>query len=391
LVVAVVACSVAVRDVLSPRFRFDRQYVDVEYGGNGRPGWIRAGDMDNDGDVDLVAGGGYALYVYENSGDERRWLRHGSLDGTGLIGANGAVLYDADGDGDLDVISAQYKMSLGWWENPGGALTDGQWAFHVLAEGSDFFAHDVVLSDLDGDGRREEFIYGLHRKPRVRLEWFRPEGDATQPWARSVIEPGRGEGDIHYAGIDVGDLDADGDADVAFSNGWYESSGDPSDPWEWHEVTGIRGISNTLVRDVDSDGQLDLILSAGHFGKGIYWFEAPDGLIGPWRMHEIDREIVNPECLQAADLDRDGDLDLVTCDLDFDRWDQEVHRIYVLERQEGEIRWKRHVVSPGSYPSHILQIFDVNRDGWPDVISEATGYKVISYYERVQPEAVPGQ
>ena len=49
----------------SPRFRFERQAVDLDYGGNGRPGWVRGGDVDGDGDAEIVAGGGEALYVYE--------------------------------------------------------------------------------------------------------------------------------------------------------------------------------------------------------------------------------------------------------------------------------------------------------------------------------------
>ena len=43
--------------------------IDQEYGGNGRPGWVLAGDMNNDGHLEIVAGGGYALYIYETKFD----------------------------------------------------------------------------------------------------------------------------------------------------------------------------------------------------------------------------------------------------------------------------------------------------------------------------------
>jgi hypothetical protein len=41
----------------------ERFSVDLDYGGNTEPGWVRAGDMDLDCDPDLVAGGGYALFA----------------------------------------------------------------------------------------------------------------------------------------------------------------------------------------------------------------------------------------------------------------------------------------------------------------------------------------
>lgn len=47
------------------KFIFKRFYIDQEYGGNGKPGFVRPGDMDNDGKMDIISEGcGYKIISY---------------------------------------------------------------------------------------------------------------------------------------------------------------------------------------------------------------------------------------------------------------------------------------------------------------------------------------
>lgn len=377
-------------------FRFSRFYADREYGGDGKPGFVRAGDMDGDGDLDLVAGGGRALFVYAAGGRVAEWKRFGNLDGTGAIGANGAVLHDVDRDGDLDVVAAKYRSDLGWWENPGPPLREATWAFHGLAA-SELYLHDLIRADLDGDGKAEEFIAALlggrDGANRITVVWFKPPAvtaSPKRPWPSQIVDAGRPEGEWRgHAGLDVGDIDRDEHVDIAFSNGWYEAPNGPTGKWSWHPVAPIRGVSNTKLRDLDGDGDLDLIVAAGHHGKGIFWFACPrEPATGQWEEHTVDASIVHPEGLDVVDLDGDGDLELVACDLDFDRWDREVHHVYVYENR-GTTRspvWEEQDVSGDSFACHQLQVVDLDGDGRLDIIGEGCGYGVISYYQNGSPE-----
>jgi hypothetical protein len=371
-------------------FSFQRTYVDLAYGGDGKPGWVRAGDMDGDGQLEIVAGGGRALFVYERGAGDA-WQRFGSLDGTGEMGANGGVLFDVDGDSDLDVVSALYRSDLGWWENPGGPLSNELWSFHELGDES-WFLHDIVRVDLDGDGAQREFVANLFThgpNGDVRVDVYVPGPDPREPWERTVIERGRDDGENDHAGLDAGDVDRDGRTDLAYSNGWYEAPQRPGGAWLWHPVTGTYGISNALLRDMDGDGDLDLVMSAGHHGSGVYWFANPaaDPETRPWVQHVVDGDLVHPECLAVLDLDADDDLDIVTCDLDFDRWDQEVDSIYLFENAGNSEAWTRRALFPGSYASHLLQTVDLDGDARTDILSEATGFSVVSYYRNTS--AVP--
>ena len=376
---------------------FSRLYVDLDYGGNGRPGWVRAGDMDGDGDPDIVAGGGYALYVYENDGAAGGWQRHGSLDASASIGANGAVLFDVDDDDDLDVVCARYQDDLGWWENPGGELDGTPWTFHVLSYESRYL-HDMILVDLDQDGAAEELVANLNQgywSADITIKWFRRGADPTGLWQAHVIEDDRAEGTPHgHAGMDVGDVDGDGHVDLAYANGWYEAPDDPTGSWIWHEISTLYGISNALLRDMDGDLDLDQVVSAGHHGYGVYWLEAPeDPLLEPWAEHTVDAAIHHPECLAVLDLDFDADLDIVTCDLFFGEdpgepgWDEEVHNVYVFENLGGPDSWALDSIAPNSFPSHLLQMVDLDQNGKPDILSEATGTSVVTYYENTTPSA----
>ncbi len=374
---------------------FERFYPELNYGGNGKPGWVRAGDMDNDGDIDLVAGGGKALFIYENDGSARGWRRHGSLDGTGEIGSNGGVLYDVDGDSDLDLVAARYKTDPGWWENPGGRLRTAGWTFHALDdEIKDYFTHDVILADLDGDGKVEEFVFCLTKAgywdAPVKIFWYRPAADPCELWLRHAIAEDKPCPDNNHAGLDVADLDRDGNPDLAFSNGWFEAPDDPgSGPWKWHEIVDIYGVSNSLARDLDGDGDPDLVISAGHHGKGVFWLANPgDPTSSEWTTYAIDSTVNHPEGLQALDLDGDGSIEIIAAELFFGEapgepgWDQEVHNVYLYLNLGGNPpAWTKINIAPDSYPSHQLQVADVNQDGKPDILGNGCGYKVIGYYE----------
>jgi hypothetical protein len=201
-----------------------------------------------------------------------------------------------------------------------------------------------------------------------------------------IIEPGRNEGGLHcHAGLDVGDIDRDGRQDVAFSNGWYRAPISQKEKWMWHPLADVYGVSNCLLRDMDLDNDLDLVVSAGHHGKGVYWYKNPADPLNDdkWEKLVVDDSIDNPEGLAVLDLNGNGNLDIIACELDFDRWDQEVHNVYVFENGGGgnATSWRKHNIAPSSFPSHQIQIADVNQDGRPDIVSEGAGYSVVTYFE----------
>jgi hypothetical protein len=221
-------------------------------------------------------------------------------------GARSVAAADLDADGDMDILGAgRYAGDILWWENAAGTGT--RWLCHVVED--DFSgAMAVHTADLDADGDPD--VIGASWDSYT-VAWWTNDGSGAG-WTRHVLD-----NDLKGAtAVCAADLDCDGDLDVLGSGHlldqvvWFENLDGRAADWTGHTVSHYcDGVGSVQAADLDSDGDPD-ILTSSCTDSGIVWWEN-DGGGSEWTGHPLDETLGGAGCAFAADLDADGDMDVV--------------------------------------------------------------------------------
>ncbi|TWT97565.1 FG-GAP repeat protein [Botrimarina colliarenosi] len=281
---------------------------------------VKTIDFDRDGRTDLIAAGsGSDPNVY--------WLRNegGGEFSTHLLavvdyGMRDLAIDDVDGDGDWDVVVASQPSTIGsrlvLLQNDGA----NNFNLSVIAsnvEGS----RSVMLVDLDGDGTKD-LVAGGYRGNQLstsiqagEIAWYKNDGSGN--FSSSVIDRQLGP----VVNVGVADLDGDGDLDLytsAMNVGtllMYRNNGDSTFTKELIVETQQFGSQlyvggRVRAADFDGDGDLDLAMASSTFRPlRVVWYENDGAGAFVERVVDAGQHYYND--ILPADLDGDGDLDLV--------------------------------------------------------------------------------
>jgi len=332
------------------------------------PDWLRyfgldMGDVDGDGYLDVLSG----RFIYHNPGGDMSgaWQRT-----TLPQNVDGILLLDVDGDEYADLI-AQALPDLYWFEATDGDGTN--WTGHKIGSvpatshtNSQGFERGQVVA-----GGRQEFVIAGDGN----IYCFEiPLDPAATEWKRTLVAANTSD-----EGIGLGDLDGDGDLDIAAGRRpeggdeplilvVFTNPGDGSGNWPAREIgQSNHPIDRVEIADLNGDGRADVVISEERWpglepDGNLFWYEQPE--TGAWiRHHVVTQYSMNN--LDVADVDDDGDIDLVTGEHKGPRLELQ------LWQNDGTGQFTKHTLDTGKENHLGTQLADLDGDGDLDIVGAA--------------------
>jgi hypothetical protein len=350
---------------------------------------------------------------------------------TGLDGGYQVVAADLNHDGKPDLIALTTRSNeLVWFENP-------TWEPHVLASG---FSHMIncVAVGADSDGIPEIVLASgfdnLAQNSVGLVSVLRHDGDPRRPWKATEIDRLPTSHRLRLAYIDSSSQPLVINAALTGAHAEPPDFRGPTPlvyyrPGVWKRETvqpenaGL--VHGIYVLDWDSDGR-DEILTAGF--EGIHLFEfgtngewtrtaiapgAPEpwpksgssdvavGRLGTerflaaiepwhgnqvaiyrlrggaWRRQVIDASLVDGHTLQTADLDADGNDEVIAGYRGGD------HSVYLYHYAASDATWSRQALDQGGMGAAACTIADLNGDGRPDIACIGSATANLKWYENL--------
>ena len=328
-------------------------------------------------DQGKAGGGGFKRKVIAEINYRSCGIASADIDNDGYIDIIGR--YDTDGDDNNET------GNIFWLKNPYGSKKYDGKPWQKFDIGFSTYAKDIVATDFNSDGKTDIVARGVDSFVRVYLQI------SPVKWNVIKIEA------PHHDGTDVADIDQDGDPDIVINGLWYETPSDLiSGVWKKHDYapgwyqqkTGKKGAwfdNNTkvTVSNIDDDDYPDIIVSnAENSGYAICWYKNPGKDFDKnWEEHVIGY-MDFAHTLKIADMDNDGDKDIVTGSLILynDPDPEGYHPVIVFVNKGNNLEWEKQVISEKACYGGTTG--DIDNDGDIDIITPRNWNKAPLYLWR---------
>ena len=345
---------------------------------------VTSADINGDNLPDLVAVSDQLPEIvwYENP----HWEKHVLLNQTtGNIDLNP---YDIDGDSDIDLaIACQFSLRetingghVYWLENPG--VEDKPWVKHLID--SIPTTHRIRWVDIDANGTSELVnlpMLGIGSTdteseiPVPMVYYAIPENPKVDDWNKVLIDSS-----LHLShGIYIFNWDHDGAGEVLtgssdglalfdFTNrGWNKQT-----ITSGHEGDGrvARGAGEVAAGDLGNKRFLASI-EPWHGDKVVFYTQNEST---GWERTVIDTTFVDGHALACFDLNDDGFDEILAGHRG------KSYNLYIYQYHPAQKEWKRTALDQGGISAAGIHVFDANQDGIPDIAASGSATNNVVLY-----------
>ncbi len=200
--------------------------------------------------------------------------------------ANSLHILDINGDGRNDLL-LNHKRHLAWYENPGPQRMDRDWPIHIISTTT--YAHLAMCNTAD--------------QPEV----------LRMVVGANIATAAPGDTVAYLVAKEV-------DENKLWTGNWIQQSITTADPIPRHPSREDYSIKSIACGNIDNNPLPDIVMSISGYGHGVFALLNLVDSLAPQSLRlqtiagtqQNSRRGIKHDDLRLADLDRDGDLDIIT-------------------------------------------------------------------------------
>jgi hypothetical protein len=326
------------------------------------------GDFDGDGTNDFILSFNDvapALVLYRGG---TNWTRL-PIELDFLPIAAGGAAWDIDHDGDLDVVfGSDTGTEIWWWENPSPVFDPNKsWTRHLIKNSGSILNRGQVFADLLGNGRpglvfwnqgsNTVFFAAIPNDVRARPFW-----DFTSIFSPPTLRlPGK------IDSLFTADIDIDGNADLLAGNYWLRRTNGLQ-----FEATRVGSLEGRGAVGRFRESTIPQIVIAPQSAPGrVFWYECKSHpeRAGSWAGRQLLGQEVQPiGTLVIGDIDKDGNDDILLAELaQIAGPIAQAPRAWILY-SDGKGNFRTEPFSTG-LEIYDAKLVDLDKDGDLDIVS----------------------